>query len=364
MLQFKLHLNRRHLQLIERHTRAKAWILPLVSVLLISLLFMSDSYANQRVLSPGGTAILDRADFENPTSTGASRNVDSLSALSSVISDSSINHFILSGIFEPTSNLVITKILQPLPGGMIKPASGITVTITKLAYEPGPYQWIDTSAGGSVVIHSEKRLPQWWGAAGDGITDDTKAIQAAINSIPQYGGSIIDFYPTTSGYAVKNLTLPTDRYVHLKGIGSTRVGSNRGRAVTSCILQIAASKGPVIQVGPKSGGTYMGTLIEGLQIKGCATGGDLINIAHRTRGVTVRDCWLENHPSNTTGSCIYGDASLYLKVENVWIGGGREVRHTFDVLCAWRSCFTGLSSEHPKLRYSCIEYLHGPRDLG
>jgi hypothetical protein len=42
---------------------------------------------------------------------------------------------------------------------------------------------------------------QWFGAAGDGVTDDAPAIQAALHAVPQAGGTLL-FPPTESYYAL------------------------------------------------------------------------------------------------------------------------------------------------------------------
>lgn len=71
-------------------------------------------------------------------------------------------------------------------GGLIKPASGVTVTISG-GFEAGLLPCFDISEGGSIVF--EGLAPAtvhtcWWnGYAADGITDNTAAIQAAIDSL-------------------------------------------------------------------------------------------------------------------------------------------------------------------------------------
>lgn len=73
--------------------------------------------------------------------------------------------------------------LFPMRGGKLNISSGKTVTIQGDVIA-GLYQWID--GDGLIDFDSGHVLsvyPQWWGAKGDNSSDDTSAVQAAINSI-------------------------------------------------------------------------------------------------------------------------------------------------------------------------------------
>lgn len=96
------------------------------------------------------------------------------------------------GTYKVSSNLTIDSAVWFLPGAVIKPDDGVTVTLAAGVVNTGNRQVFDHSAGGIVVPKNvDFYRPQWWGALADGTTDDSTAwtdmadaIDAGFESIP------------------------------------------------------------------------------------------------------------------------------------------------------------------------------------
>ena len=95
---------------------------------------------------------------------------------------------ILPGTYLVSTSITIaaTMTLKPEHGGILADdASNATLTINGLV-DAGPYHIFDfTTGSGSVVIGtgtSNVAYGEWWGAVGDGATDDEAAFDSAFNS--------------------------------------------------------------------------------------------------------------------------------------------------------------------------------------
>ena len=126
------------------------------------------------------------------------------------------------GVYAIGSNLTLTAPLKLHTGAILKPATGVTITLNGQLVQPGLTKHFDTSAAGSAVVFGatavQKVSPRWWGAVADGATNDTVPWQAAINSLtgtaefamPQ-GTSALSL---TAGYG---LTVPSAFAIHFRG---------------------------------------------------------------------------------------------------------------------------------------------------
>lgn len=120
-----------------------------------------------------------------------------------------------------------------------------------------------------------------YGAAGDGITDDTSAIQAAINACQVVGGGIV-FIPSGTYLVSSSLSLTGDNIV-IKGAG------------WNTIIRAANNLNADI-------------------IKTPTTAGSIRNY------VVVRDIKIDgNRANNTSGNCIHFYGTRYSRIENCFI---------------------------------------------
>lgn len=81
-----------------------------------------------------------------------------------------------------TDVTVTVLALAPAPGFLLKPAAGVTVTIHGEIHA-GRWQWIDLSAGGTVLLPDLTEVfPEWAGAVGDNTTASADAVEWAFST--------------------------------------------------------------------------------------------------------------------------------------------------------------------------------------
>jgi hypothetical protein len=92
-----------------------------------------------------------------------------------------------AGTTDIVSNLTISVPVHLAPGAIVRPAAGVTVTVTG-PVTAGSHKWIDLSLGGSVLFTGNRTIhafdPTWWGPPSDGTADAAAIFQKIFDSIP------------------------------------------------------------------------------------------------------------------------------------------------------------------------------------
>lgn len=90
-----------------------------------------------------------------------------------------------AGLYRIGSNLTLTGAVTLMPGAVIKPDAGVTLTLNG-PINAGLYQVFDASNAGALIVIAPRAVPevfpQWWGAPVNGSSDDCAAVALAVAS--------------------------------------------------------------------------------------------------------------------------------------------------------------------------------------
>ena len=137
-------------------------------------------------------------------------------------------------------------------GAVLRPAADVAVTFS-LAPAAGRYRIFDTAGGGRFAFAdgaAEGLMPEWFGARRNGTSNDSAAINAAIDALPPGGGTVHfarGFYFLGSATAGAVRVLGGRNNVRLVGEGPGDV-TNLGVVRHGTVLRYTGM-GPAVQIG-------------------------------------------------------------------------------------------------------------------
>jgi hypothetical protein len=182
-------------------------------------------------------------------------------------------------------------------------------------------------ASSSMITGSPANVRDY-GAVGDGLTDDTAALQAVITAAEARGGGMVLFPP---GVYKTTYTLLFGSNLHLYGPGAT---INYATSQTDGTALVSRSYDGV--------GTCQHTIIEGLEIKTTSDKGNGIGLP-KASDITVRDCWgtqIWHHLVDMAG-CSHivvedcyrdGGSNTGIQIDNLTATGGLYVENSDHTL--------------------------------
>ncbi len=178
------------------------------------------------------------------------------------------------------STNVNTRLNAPLvrfTGGVFTLSGGATLTIN--AIDAGEIQCFDVTATSTAMLPSLVEIvsgirvnAKWFGATGDGSTDDTNAVQAAIDCA-------IKFTPLGG-----HVYIPTGNYVISAALMATPVVAAQGFALrgdggrSSILTSHLSSGGTMLYVGALSGKKYDGVSIVDMGFQSAGSEQFLVNL--------------------------------------------------------------------------------------
>jgi hypothetical protein len=261
----------------------------LISIFLILLVFTGFAVA-QRKQERGYNVVLWGA-----TGNGTTDDKVAISRVDTWAAFESLPLYFPPGTYLISDDLTISAAIEMEPGAKFSIASGKTLTISG-SIDAGLDQIF--SGSGTVSLGKIKEVyPQWWGAKGDGSTDDTTEIQAAIDSLPTDGGKL--FFP--NGTYVISSSLVISR-AGVSNLMVTIVGASRAVTIDNQGLGVA------ITISTSGAISSRASNLESLSITSSTSTGTIgllfIGGSHRW---TVSNVKIDGHTTalSLDGACYY-----------------------------------------------------------
>ena len=169
-----------------------------------------------------------------------------------------------SGTYNIATDITITKPLV-FTGGVISVASGHTLTLNGTS-APASAQIFDPAAGGAVEFEKAppEIYPEWWGATGDGTTDDAASFNACFDSLVNSGGGVrlsACTYKVGSPVNVSAKTIVSGAGCGIAEEGATVIYGTHNGKILNCeqdgfVIQDVCVKGPDNAAYTNSVGIY------------------------------------------------------------------------------------------------------------
>lgn len=173
-------------------------------------------------------------------------------------------------------------------GGHLMWRTGATNTAPTVSSSPLPsvsyngtgtqagYSWDAGGAEWSIYFDGEVSV-KWFGAIGDGVTDDTDAIQDAFDFIASNGGGAI-YLPAGNYLVSSTLTWPNIYYIKMYGDGSSASGNGASQVSASRITYSGSAT--CLQIhGTAWDANQVGGELRDLYIVGPGSGGSTIGVS-------------------------------------------------------------------------------------
>lgn len=129
------------------------------------------------------------------TGDGATNDRAAIAAADAAAVDGGVPLRLPKGVFRIGSAITINSPVIAHPRAQFKIDSGATVTLNAGFAQPPMHHVFDVSSGGKARVRTTGTLgavPDWWGAVGNGTTDDAVALRIAFNdNIAAFGGGSV-----------------------------------------------------------------------------------------------------------------------------------------------------------------------------
>jgi hypothetical protein len=181
------------------------------------------------------------------------------------------------GIYRIASNLTISSPVTFAQGALLRPASGVRVTLSGRLTAPAA-KIFDLSLGGTVTVREGNggtASPTWWGALPDTGTDQSVALAAALTSMVGQNRPLTLNFGAGVWRCDSGLTIdPT--FVNLRGAGTYQTtlefaNMTSGTAITVAKLNGDNRRHMVMEGFEISGPLATDTTVDGMQLGSAST---------------------------------------------------------------------------------------------